>query len=293
MTSTKLLETPAVAQAVVGSMPCCIVDARDRITEVNDAFATRLNRAASHLVGVEILELMRSLSVDESHSTGSNCFHLREANKESWIRLDRMPGMPGREIVLLVDVSAEWLALTSVVTARTVRDRLMNDAEVGTWRYDPDVQVYHFSSELALGHNGAGEPVSLDVLTRIQHPDDMAKDREIRERLTAQGGVAEGEMRYRDGNGGWRTLRVHYRAGRKLPSGRFEMFGISQNVTELARSRDEADLVTSRLELAMAAANAGVYEIDLKTGDRWSSEQFKQIAGEEALERQVLNPFGI
>ena len=94
MTSTKLLETPAVAQAVVGSMPCCIVDARDRITEVNDAFATRLNRAAAHLVGVEILDLMRSLSVDESRSTGANCFHLREANKDSWIRDASVPQTP-------------------------------------------------------------------------------------------------------------------------------------------------------------------------------------------------------
>ena len=292
MTSTKLLETPAVAQAVVGSMPCCIVDARDRITEVNDAFATRLNRAAAHLVGVEILELMRSLSVDESRSTGANCFHLREANKDSWIRLDRMPGMPGREIVRLVDVSAEWMILTSVATARTVRDTLMSDAEIGTWRYDPDVSAYYFSVPISLGY-GTNEAVPLDVLTRAQHPDDMAKDHAIRERITTHGGFADGEMRYRDGNGGWTTLRVHYRAGRKLPSGKFEMFGVSQNVTELARARDEADLVTSRLELAMAAANAGVYEIDLKTGDRWSSEQFKQIAGEEALERQVLNPFGI
>ena len=30
MTSTKLLETPAVAQAVIGSIPCCVVDDRDR-----------------------------------------------------------------------------------------------------------------------------------------------------------------------------------------------------------------------------------------------------------------------
>ncbi|MDP3494928.1 MAG: ATP-binding protein [Hyphomonadaceae bacterium] len=292
MTSTKLLETAAVAQAIVGSMPCCVVDARDRITEVNAAFAARLNRSAPHLVGVEILELMRSLSVDESRSTGASCFHLREADKESWIRLDRMPGMPGREIVRLVDVSAEWLALTSVVTARTVRDRLMDDAEIGTWRYDPDVKAYHFSVALSLGY-GVNEPVPLDTLTRIQHPDDMAKDREIRERITTQGGVAEGEMRYRNGNGGWTTLRVHYRAGRKLPSGKFEMYGVSQNVTELAQARDQADMVTSRLELAMAAANAGVYEIDLKSGDRWSSEQFKQIAGEEALERQNVNPFGL
>ena len=116
----------------------------------------------------------------------------------------------------------------------------------------------------------------LDVLKRLQHPDDVEKDAVIRERITAQGGSAEGEMRYRDGDGGWKTLRVHYRAGRRLPSGKFEMFGISQNVTELAPARDQADLMTSRLELAMAAANAGVYEIDLKTGDRWSSDQFKE-----------------
>ena len=292
MTSPKLLETAAVAQAVVGSMPCCVVDARDRITEVNAAFAACLNRPAAHLVGLEVLELMRGVAVDESRSTGANCFHLREADKESWIRLDRMPGTPGREIVRLVDVSAEWLALTSVATARTVRDRLMDDAEIGTWRYDPDAKAYYFSVPISLGY-GINEPVPLDVLTRAQHPDDMATDQEIRERITTQGGQANSEMRYRDGKNGWTTLRVHYRAGRKLPSGKFEMFGVSQNVTELAQARDNADLVTSRLELAMAAANAGVYEIDLKSGDRWSSDQFKQIAGEEALERQKHHPFGI
>ena len=293
MTSTKLLETAAVAQAIVGSLPCCIVDARDRITEVNAAFAARLNRPAPHLVGIEILELMRGLSVDESGSTGSQCFHLRADGAESWIRLDRMQVMPGREMVRLVDVSAEWLALTSVVTARTVRDRLMNDAEIGTWRYDPDALVYHFSSEIALGHDCVGQPVSIDLLQRVQHSDDMVKDSAIRERVTTEGGSAAAEMRYRDADGGWKTLRVHYRAGRKLPSGRFEMFGISQNVTELALARDEADMVTDRLELAMAAAKVGVYEIDLQTGDRWSSERFTEIAGEEAMARQAAHPFGI
>lgn len=293
MTSTKLLETAAVAQAIVGALPCCIVDARDRITEVNSAFAARLNRPAEHLVGVEIAELMRGLSIDESRSTGSQCFHLRADGSESWIRLDRMPVMPGRDMVRLVDVSAEWLALTSVVTARTVRDKLMTDAEVGTWRYDPDAGLYYFSSELALGYDNIHEPVPLDKLQRIQHPDDVAKDTAIRERLTTQGGSAEGEMRYREGSGGWKTLRVHYRSGRKLPSGLYEMFGISQNVAELARARDEADIITDRLELAMAAAKVGVYEIDMQTGARWSSDQFKEIAGEEAMARQAAHPFGV
>ena len=119
MTSTKLLETPAVAQAVIGSIPCCVVDDRDRITEVNAAFAARINRPAQHLVGIQILELMRGLAVDESRSTGANCFHIREAGKESWLRLDRTQVAPAREVIRLVDVSSEWHALTSVVTART------------------------------------------------------------------------------------------------------------------------------------------------------------------------------
>ena len=37
--------------------------------------------------------------------------------------------------------------------------------------------------------------------------------------------------------------------------------------------------MSGRLELAMTAASAGVYEIDTVTGDRWSSEQFQQLAG--------------
>jgi PAS domain S-box-containing protein len=293
MTPTKLLETPAVAQAVVGSIPCCVVDDRDRITEVNAAFAARLNRPAQNLVGVQLLELMRGLSIDESHSTGAACFHLCDPGGESWLRLDRDQIAPSREVVRLVDVTAEWRALTSIVTARNVRDKLMGDAEVGTWRYDPDAEVYTFSSELALGHSDINRPVPLALLKRIQHPDDMDKDAYIRERLTTQGGSADGEMRYRDGAGGWKTLRVHYRAGRKLPSEKYEMFGLSQNVTELALARDTADLMTNRFELAMQAAHAGVYEIDLRTADTWGSEQFKALLGPEALARQAADPFGI
>ncbi len=70
MSATKLLETAAVTQAVVGSIPCCVVDDRDRITEVNAAFAERLNRSAPHLVGIQILELMRGVAVDEAQFHG-------------------------------------------------------------------------------------------------------------------------------------------------------------------------------------------------------------------------------
>ncbi len=293
MSSTNLLETPGVALAVLAAAPCAVVDARNRITEVNAAFAAKVNRSAQHIVGIEILELMRGASVDESNSTGSSCFRLSNASQDVWVRLERTAIPNNREVVRLADVSAEWLALTTIMGARLVRDRLLADAEIGTWRYDPDAQIYYFSSELSLGHDGIDQPVPLALLKKIQHPDDIDKDNAIRDRITSEGGSAEGEMRYRDGNGGWKTLRVHYRAGRKLASGKHEMFGISQNVTELAVARDKADSMSDRLELAMSAASAGVYEIDLKSGYRWISEPFRVLAGEEALARQNAHPFGL
>jgi hypothetical protein len=80
--------------------------------------------------------------------------------------------------------------------AQSTRERLMHDAGIGVWRYDPDADVYHFSSELSLGHGTVGAPVPTATLQLIQHRDDRAKDAAIRERITREGGVAEGEMRY-------------------------------------------------------------------------------------------------
>jgi PAS domain S-box-containing protein len=287
------LDKPETALAVLQSLPCAVVDARGRIVEVNAPFAEKLNRPASVLIGVDLVEMLRGVSTDQARSTGANCFHLKSAEEECWVRLDQTPITGSlRELVMLTDVTKEWRALTTMVGSTQSRDRVLTDAEIGTWRFDPDAELYDFSNEISLGHTALTK-VPLATLKKIQHPDDMAKDADVRERLTQQGGSAVGEMRYRDADGGWKTLRVHYRSGRKLPSGRYEMFGVSQNVTELARARDQADLISERLELAMAAGNAGVYEIDMSTGQMWSSDQFKALVGAEALERTKINPFGL
>jgi PAS domain S-box-containing protein len=292
MTSTRLFDTPDFALAVLAATPVCVVDPRDRILEVNAAFAQKVHREPGVLIGLNVLELMQGASVDSSGASGSPCFRLHDADKESWVRLDRI-AVGQREIVTLVDVTKEWQSLTTIATSRSVRDRLMLDAEVGTWRFDPDKELYYFSSELSLGYDRISEPVPLERLRLIQHPADIEKDTAIRERLTSEGGSAVGEARYRKAAGGWTTLRVHYRSGRKLPSGKFEMFGISQNVSELADARDQSDLISGRLELAMASAHAGVFEIDMLTGKRWSSDQFRELAGEEGLRRQEAHPFGL
>jgi signal transduction histidine kinase/ActR/RegA family two-component response regulator len=48
-----------------------------------------------------------------------------------------------------------------------------------------------------------------------------------------------------------------------------------------------------RLEIAMSAARAGVYEIDMQSSERWTSPQYQELAGPEALARAAARPFGM
>ena len=188
-------------------------------------------------------------------------------------------------LAVLVDVTGERTVLERMKADFAARGRLMHDAEVGVWRYDPDAEVYHFPSELALGHGGNQEPVPVAALELIQHEDDRPVDAAIRERLTREEGAAEADMRYRTGDGGWRVLRVLYRSGRRLRSGRYEMYGLSQNVTDLAEARDDANASAGRLKLALAAARAGVFGYDYAKGEYWSSQEFPRPDGRRGRRR--------
>jgi len=95
----------------------------------------------------------------------------------------------------------------------------------------------------------------------------------------------------RTGHGGTRWRSSTRAAG--CQSGKYEIIGLSQNITELVDARDQASVMNDRLEIAMSAASAGVYEIDLRSSERWTSPQYQALAGQEALARRAMMPFGM
>ena len=223
-------------------LPVALLDADEIIVEASEALVRLAGRP---MLGLESLTDLLSASADETRSGGGGeVFCLRTETGDRWLRVQTEP-CAGGAIALLLDVTAEYTVLERVKADYAAREELMHAAEVGVWRYDPDTELYQFSSELSLGHADAGPPVPLEVLRRLQHPDDVAIDDAVRDRLTAEGGVAEAEMRYRDGKGAYRHLQVYYRSGEQLPSGRYMMYGISLNVTDLAHARDEAKSATA------------------------------------------------
>src|SRR5437879_6325820 len=265
------------------SVPMAMLDSELAILEANAAFAELLEVPAASLAGEPLAQRLCSAATDVPPGDGVQTFGFQCADGPRWMRLDLHPH--GEKILaMLVDVSGERAVLERMKADFAGRGRLMHDAEVGIWGYDPEAEVYHFPSELALGHTAISEPVPLASLQAIQHEDDRGIDDAIRERLTRGEGTAEAELRYRTGDGGWRHLRVFYRSGRRLKSGRYEMYGLSQSVTDLAQARDEANASARRLKLALTAARAGVFGYDYLKGEYWLSPEFRDVLGEEAVE---------
>ncbi|HXQ14669.1 MAG TPA: response regulator [Caulobacteraceae bacterium] len=227
---------------VASPLPVALLDHDLTIVEASEALVRVTGRP---MLGHETLTDLLSAAADQIHNgDGGDVYCLRTDAGDRWIRVQSEPCSEGT-IALLLDVTAEYALLERFKADYAAREELMHAAEVGVWRYDPDTELYQFSSELSLGHADAGPPVPLAVLRQIQHPDDVAIDDAVRDRLTREGGLAESEMRYRDGQGAYRHLQVHYRGGAQLPSGRYMMYGISQNVTALAQARDEAKTATA------------------------------------------------
>jgi signal transduction histidine kinase len=252
------------------------------IREANEAFAEAVGGSREALAGREIRSVLSAAAANMLGEGPATAYCFVDGAAMSWLRLDIKSADNGF-LAILTDVSHEYAVLDDIRSFYVVRDRLLMDGKIGTWRYDPDAELYYFSSELSLGHEGAGAPVPVAMLQLIQHLDDRDKDTAIRERITREGGMANAEMRYLENGGGWTHLNVHYRAGRRMPSGLYEIIGISQNITAVAVARDEAEQFSQRLALALRAAQAGVFEYNYAQASFWASPELAALVGEEGM----------
>ncbi|HWT51204.1 MAG TPA: ATP-binding protein, partial [Caulobacter sp.] len=269
-----------------------LLDPHHRVLEVNAAFLALLGCAQAPL-GRRLRDVLGAAGAVAADGDFGKGFRLSRDGADRSFRLSLHPRGAGA-MAILTDVTPPRVAIEHHLVGDDVRARLMHDAEIGTWRYDPDLDTYYISTELSLGHRDIGKPVPRAMLQLIQHQEDRAKDDAIRERITREGGFAEAEMRYLSADGGWNHLRVLYRSGAQLPSGLYEMFGVSLSITSLAQARDEARTSAKRLGLALKASRGGVFEYDFKKRTFWATPQLAQLVGRDLLSRaNEADPFEI
>ena len=268
------------------------VDDDGRIAGANDAFFLLTGVEPAAVIDRGFTDFLEASAAEHSSYGDGAVYRFAHASGDRWLRPRRTRAHQGA-IVALTDVTAEWAMLGKLVFAVDVRDRLMRDADIGMWRFDPDTETFQYS-EVVMRRAGLANTLSyLPDTLKTLHPEDLTREAEIRLRITTQGGSATCHLRRRKSDGGWRHTLVQFCSGRRTPSGKYEMFGLSQNITELVDARDQSSVMSDRLEIAMSAARAGVYEIDLRSSERWTSTQYQELAGSEALARHAMRPFGM
>ncbi|HEY3696835.1 hybrid sensor histidine kinase/response regulator [Phenylobacterium sp.] len=238
------------------------------------------------LTGRDVIELMTSICISAERQAGAQVFHLRMGLEDRWLRLD-FHRRPSGVLAILVDVTAEREALEELRFAYATRDRLMDQAEVGYGRFDPDLEVYIYRDADG-GMDTAARIDLASVMARL-HPDDAVTETAVRELLVAEGGSAENEVRFRQ-PGGWAHRRTHHLSGRRMPSGRYEVYSLTQDITALALARDEAKAAAQQLKLALTSARAGVFAVDFPSNSFAPSAEFMAMVAPEARAAGPQNP---
>jgi signal transduction histidine kinase len=193
------------------------------------------------------------------------------------VRLDRSGDLV---MAVLADVTVRAAAEAAQKAAKRARGYLLDAAGVAGVHYDPDTDTNTLTEEFAEIF-GAGVTFTTEELHRATPPQDSVRLREAAERVFTRGVAEDLEVRSANADGGWKRLRVLMRPGRRLPSGRFEVFSLSQDVTALAEARDRAQAKARQLDLALRAANAGVFEIDFVNRTVDCSPGFVRMVGRD------------
>ena len=206
-------------------IPMAVLDRARVVVEANDAFSAALGRASC--IGFEFGDLLEAAGAEEVNNDLGKLYRIAKADGVAHSYRVSLSAKGEGAYVVLTDVTTAKDRLGGHVIEEGDRARLLQDAEIGAWVYDPDQDVYYFPAELSLGYGQVGDPLPSHLLQLLQHPEDKAIDMAIRRRITHEGGSGEAEIRYRNANGDWTHLRVLYRAGERRPSGLYEMYGIS------------------------------------------------------------------
>jgi len=279
--------------------------ARDGVFQlVNPAWCELTGLTEDELVGRNLLDFyhpddhagirLRVTAMNAGESSESELRVRRADGDWQWFTARGHRMANGAFIVSLRDATADRARREEIEEARRTRKLLGAQAGLGMWTFDPLANAIWWSDEIrdliGFDDDAAWTP---DRFYDFIHPTDReAMLRELSRAVTTGEPLKfEHRIRARDR---WLTMRVTVRT-EKIAEGVHALKGISEDITELAAARDAARQGerqmkkaqrqvasnAARLNVALKAAEAGVYEIDHVKKSFWCSPEFERITGQK------------
>lgn len=171
--------------------------------------------------------------------------------------------------------------MTDITDKHLAEDRLrtaMRISRIGLWDWDirsGECFVSHSFCEM-LGYAPDSLPTTFDGWKALLHPEDHADSlREIDRHLSGETSVYRHEQRIRCMDGTYRWIQDVGEAVEFGADGNpVRMIGIYTDVQEFKE-------ISSRLELAISSANAGLWDWNIQTGDLVTNELYFKMLGDE------------
>ena len=227
-----------------------VADYEGHILQLNRAWTALLGWSASELHGRTIPELAHPNDLADVRECGEklrrdgharHIFRLPcKSNNWRWMQGSTTLTPNGELIGVFRDITEDQAYKAELQQLRSVRTLLAESAGVASWTFDPEADKLMWSRELEaiLGHTSAGRE-SLDGFRELVHPDDqdlfMARMRDA----VQDGGSGAFEHRLLGPVDNWVTFRVTYRT-EPHANQRHTIYGLCQNITEIAEARDAA-----------------------------------------------------
>ncbi|MDP3491675.1 MAG: ATP-binding protein [Hyphomonadaceae bacterium] len=170
-----------------------------------------------------------------------------------WTRVRAKLAADGSGIVVMQDITEERRRAAEVAEVTKANNLLRHAAGVRLWRYDPVSDECEYEPDFSKPFEDA-DPTRRHALATARaglHSRDRARVERAWARVVETGDLTIVESRHRRAGAPWRHIRNAWIGVRKLPCGRHEVVGVTQDLTELMIERDRA--VAG--EIAAQAAN--------------------------------------
>ena len=237
-----------------------VVMRRGVVAWVNPAWTQLLGWTAEETVGRPLTDFAHPDEEDliaeaihrlqtENSSSAEHRFRTREGGY-CWLRSRSTRPYEGGALIVSLDITDDRRRLADREVKQRANELLRTAAGIFAWSFNPDTGIYTVDPDLsrppvpgtpAKMHADGSRTMTMEEMTSQIHPED-------REELTKAffHTIATGEQQivvyrhwYPEGQL-WATLRAAWLGMRQLPSGKWEVFGITHDMTEVAIARDQA-----------------------------------------------------
>ncbi len=225
-----------------------VISRGDQVISINPAWTTltgwsdadMVERAVDGLVHPDDAPLVAGLRETLARD-GRGGFQHRLLHKDGhYIWLDVTAVLRPGEVMLFTvrDISRQREQEAETLFNARISDLLRQAAGISLWRFDPDTRSYIVETG-----NGAGEFGSEDISPERMgdniHPDDRAGFAAAFLPSVSTGEPGHYAYRYarRDGQPGWINFRTAWRGVRQAANGKWEVHGLTQDVTEIEEAR--------------------------------------------------------